>query len=215
MFKGRVKFFDSREEKRFGFVVLEGFVDGSPCSYYEGEFFFHFGDSEFIIAGGKEPCFSGKHSKVSQGKSRILRDPQKDDIIVFKLTSGTKGKKCSPWGFIGQYEQAVERIAKRPVYRVFKSMGDWGESGKPGDPKDAQIVWQGSDMEELKERFPLPTGRQSPGSDPLLSFWSSDDGFEVRRWWEKQNADGSWEQCADPRDLSGVLRTFERISNRW
>jgi hypothetical protein len=84
------------------------------------------------------------------------------------------------------------------IYRILEGTGGWGKSPSPENPEGAWVKWQGSDLQELKKLFPIPIGR-SPSADPLLSFWSSDDGFEVRRWWEKQNADGTWAQCKDPR----------------
>ncbi len=214
MFKGVVKWFDARDGKKFGFVVCEGYLNGTECPDVGKEFFFHFNDGEFIVAGGSKPEFVGKKTIRSSKGIHQLRDPHPDDILVFTQSLGKQGYKASPWTFVSRYESAFEQIASRPMYRVLQSSGAWGEAGSPENPKDAQVRWQGSDMEELKKLFPIPIGR-SPGADPLLSFWSSDDGFEIRRWWEKKNAEGEWEQCPDPRNLTGVLRQFERITNRW
>lgn len=216
MYKGIVKFFDSRDGKQYGFLVVDDeLADGTP-SYRGGEeIFFHFNDGEFIVAGGKEPRFNGQHKRQTSQGTRVLRIPEKDDVIVFSTRSGRDNRiKASPWSFLSLYERAAKAIAERPVYRVLEGSGDWGKSPSPEKPDGARIKWQGSDLEALMKLFPIPVGR-SPSADPLLSFWSSDDGFEVRRWWEKQNVDGSWTQCPDPRSLPGVLRQFERISNRW
>lgn len=201
--QGVVKFFDSRKEKRYGFLILE---DGT-------EIFFHFNDGQIILPGEEEPEFSGKSTMVIKGKPMGLRDPQKDDKIVFHRSPGYKGDKASPWDYLSHVERAQAIIAKRPpptTYRVLKTMNSIGE--QPGAP---QVLWQGSSIAEVLRKFPLPRGNQSPSADPLLPYYSdSDNIFEVNRWWEKQEPDGSWVRCDDPRPLSGVLRTFEAINRR-
>lgn len=195
---GTVKFFDARETKRFGFLRLES----------GEEIFFHFNDGQFIVAGGSYPEFSGKATIVRDGKTKRLRDPKVDDKLVFRRSMGSKGDKAAPWGYLTQWEATEQLIAKRPVYRVLEVMNSIGK--EPGEPK---VLWQGSDLSELMRRFPLPRHGQSPSADPLLPYYSdSDNIFEVRRWWEKQHPDGSWERCEDPRPLPGVLRQFEAIS---
>lgn len=79
---GTVKFFDSRDNKRFGFIAVDG----------GGEIFFHFNDGENIEAGGDEPRFCG---------GKLNREPKKGDVIVFECNSGYKGQgpKAAPWGF--------------------------------------------------------------------------------------------------------------------
>lgn len=197
---GTVKFFDSRETKRFGFLKLD---DGT-------EIFFHFNDGQIIRAGGQVPEFTGKSTVVVDGRPRGLRDPRLDDKIVFFRTSGTRGDKASPWGFQSQWLAAEATITKRPFYRVLELMTSTGQT--PGEPK---ALWTGSDMSDLLRKFPVPSGNRSPGSDPLLSYYAdSDNIFEIRRWWEIRRDDGSWERCNDPRPLTGVLRTFEAINRR-
>lgn len=100
-------------------------------------------------------------------------------------------------------------IANRPVYRVLKVMASIGEEGTP------EVLWEGQDLTQALRKFPVPSSRTSPSADPLLPYWSdSDNIFYVRHWWEKKNPNGEWEKCNDPRPLSGVLRQFERISQR-
>lgn len=200
---GKVKFFDSREGKRFGFII-DG--DGS-------EIFFHFNDGRFIEAGKKEPQFT-EPTFVYKGKIAHLRDPQPGDLVVFERIRGSKGFKASPWGYKDNYDHALDVIAKRPpppVYRVFESMNSLGDP--QGEPNK---LWEGSDIDQLMRKYPVPSGSRSIGSDPLLPYYSdSDNIFETRHWFEKQLPDGNWERCPDPRPLSGAGRQFERINNRW
>lgn len=205
---GTVKFFDGRPEKRFGFIRTEGGV----------EIFFHFNDGRPIVAGKKAPEFSEEPVIKRGGKTYQLREPKRDDQLVFTRTQGYRGDKASPWGFKANYDEALKEIADRPIpptYRVLKSSGKLGESGTPENPKDAQVLWEGNDLDAVMRRFPLPKGNQSPGSDPLIPYFSHEDGFEVRHWWELKKPDGTWEHCPDPRPLPGVLRQFEQITHRW
>lgn len=201
---GTVKLFNAQEGKRFGFLTL---ASGE-------ELFFHFNDGQFIEAGGSSPSFSGKATIMRNGKNFRLRDPQIDDKLVFQRSRGRDGRhRACPWGFYSHWETAEERLAKRPIYRVLKTMSSTGR-----DPGEPEILWEGSDVSEAIRRFPLPTGRQSPSADPLLSYYSdSDNIFEVRHWWEKKgqnDPEDAWERCDDPRPLPGVLRTFEAINRR-
>ena len=193
-----VDWFNPAPEKRFGFVRAN---DGTNI-------FFHFSDGRFILADGSQPKYADA-TLTRKGKVFHLRDPRGGDTIVINSVRREKGLAAVPWGFKSHYDTAMERIAKRPVYRCLKTMGSWGQ--KDLEPS---VVWEGKDLEEVMRRYPVPTGHHSPGADPLISFYSHDDGFEIRHWWEKKVGDGEWERCEDPRDLSGVLRTYERINWR-
>jgi len=184
---GTVKFFNAQQGKRFGFVRTES----------GEELFFHFNDGEFIIPGKVQPEFSEKAQMTIKGQLRSLRDPQRDDIVIFNRKRGSGGWIASPWGYKSHYERALEIIAKRSaptIYRVLETMNNLGK--QPGEPK---VLWEGSDLDDLFIRYPVPSGRQSPSADPLLPYWSDTDNiFEVRRWFERKTEVG-WEQCPDPR----------------
>lgn len=199
----KVKWFNSANDKRYGFLMLE---DGR-------EVFFHFNDGQFVEPGEKEPQFTGSPKRVHNGKTYRLKDPLAEDEVVCVLSEGSRGPKAFPWSTKPIWDLAQGVIDKRPIYRVLKTMNAIGhDSGTP------EILWQGTDLSEALRKFPLPTGRQSPSADPLLSYWrDTDEIFEVRRWWEAkaQNApDDAWERCDDPRPLPGVLRNFEAINRR-
>ena len=70
---GTVKFFDNRDNKRFGFITVEG----------GGEIFFHFNDGE-----------------NAEG-SKLEVEPKKGDTVVFRRKTSGKGPKAAPWGFKG------------------------------------------------------------------------------------------------------------------
>ena len=84
---GTVKFFDSRDNKRFGFIDVNG----------GGEIFFHFNDGENIEAGGDEPRFCG---------GKLNKEPKKGDVVIFERKSGYKGPKAAPWGFEQDHRRA-------------------------------------------------------------------------------------------------------------
>lgn len=184
---GTVKVFFATKERRYGFVLTE---DGK-------ELFFHFGDGEFVVAGESQPKFSGKAQIFIKGQAHSLRDPQRDDIIMFNRKSGSRGWIASPWGYKSHYDRALEVIANRPaptIYRVLETMNSIGR--QPGEPK---VLWEGSDLNDLLRRYPVPTGQRSPSADPLLPYWAdSDNIFETQHWFERKTDDG-WELCPDPR----------------
>ncbi len=218
LFRGKVKFFDSRPDKRYGFAICEGYVDGTDCPDVGIEIFFHFNDGEFMVARS-EPEFIGKKT-ISNGRGTAqLRDPHPDDIIVFFQIAAKKGGKASPWSFVGCYDAVVEKIAKRPVYRLFESKAPWGKTATPQNPEGAIILWEGSDMGKLRN-FDLqrPVGRRVEGADPNAYFWSSDEeGFDTRRWWQFRDEAGNWKLCPDPRELTPgavYVRQLER-SRIW
>jgi cold shock CspA family protein len=194
---GKVKFFHT--EKRFGFII-------SPSGE---EIFFHFNDGEFVIPGGSSPRFSGNAKLMIEGRLRALKDPERDDEVVFDRTQGSKGTKACPWGYQTHFDRAVSIITNRRAYRVWETMNSLG--AQPGEP---ELLWEGTDLEELLAKYPVPKSNQSPSADPLLPYWADNDGiFEIRRWFEVQTKNG-WQRCSDPRPLSGVNRQFERISRR-
>jgi cold shock CspA family protein len=206
MERGLVKWFNPAADKRYGFIVpLVSIVSGNI-----GEIFFHFNDGEFIVPGESYPEFSGKGTKKFRDGIRRLRDPKKDDVILFERRPGKKGDKAAPWCYLSLYERAEKIIAARPapsVYRVLETTKAFGM--EPDKPK---VLWEGTDLEELLRSYPVPSGNQSPSADSLLPFWAdTDNTFEVRHWFERKTHDG-WVRCPDPRPLSGVNRQFERIS---
>lgn len=95
---GRVKFFDSRENKRFGFFRT------APGE----EIFFHFNDGQtFEVSTYLE-------TKV-EWKDGRLRDPRRGDEIVFERAEGSKGPKACPWGFAEDYRKAMEVVGAEQV----------------------------------------------------------------------------------------------------
>lgn len=99
---GTVKFFDSRDNKRFGFIAVDG----------GGEIFFHFNDGENIEASGDEPRFCG---------GKLNREPKKGDVVVFERKSGYKGAKAAPWGFERNHRRAeTESDARQAIGQMME-----------------------------------------------------------------------------------------------
>ena len=107
IYRGTIKWFDSRPEKNYGFVVCEGFADSSEsCPIYGEEFFFHYNDGEFLAVGEEGATFSGLHYELTFGGTRVLSHPKPGDTIVFQLGVGRNGKKKAlPWGYRNQYQR--------------------------------------------------------------------------------------------------------------
>lgn len=100
MEKGFVKFFDNRDNKRFGFLRLE---TGE-------EIFFHFNDGAVPQAGVGQP-------ELVEGV--LKREPRKYDSVVFERSHGRKGDKASPWAFAEDYDRANAATKKfEPTLKV-------------------------------------------------------------------------------------------------
>jgi len=88
MEKGKVKFFNGTENKRYGFIRTS-----------KGEeLFFHFGDGARFRAGQFDTTKSPE------------RDPRKGDEIVFLRKRGRKGPKAKPWGFAEDYASSLRNV---------------------------------------------------------------------------------------------------------
>lgn len=88
--RSTVKFFDNRDNKRFGFLLLES----------GEEVFFHLNDGQKVTVGVGEPC-------LEYGK--IFRTPRVGDDILFKRVQGRQGPKACPWVFGDEFDRlAVE-----------------------------------------------------------------------------------------------------------
>lgn len=100
MENGTIKFFDSRNNKRYGFIAVDG----------GGEIFFHYNDGQ---------NFDGQNFGVTHGDQvvkfvggRLGAEPKKGDRVMFDIVPGSKGRqKASPWGFENEYERAYNRRA--------------------------------------------------------------------------------------------------------
>lgn len=96
--KGVVKFFDSRDNRRFGFLRLES----------GEEIFFHFNDGMSMRAGKDQPEW------CDPPPGKRLWDPKANDVLVFERKMGKKGPKASPWTHEMLYENAMKVINNRP-----------------------------------------------------------------------------------------------------
>ena len=180
MEEGIVKFFDSRDNKRFGFIIDE---NGK-------EIFFHFNDGENIIAGKEDAVFS-------EGKLRT--EPKKGDAIVFIRTPGSKGPKASPWGFAQDYDRATMEIDSRSAPDVFRVMKQTTVCGNaPGKP---EVLWEGSDIRLLCAKYPRTSDHRV---DDLYSTFSCGD-FSHQIWFEIKTENG-WKDTKDPRPISSGRR---------
>jgi len=174
----RVKFFNAA--KKYGFLKLD---DGE-------ELFFHFNDGEFIIAGEKKPKFSGRAKLVIRRKPRGLKDPGRDDFIVFYRSTGSKGPIASPWGFQSHYAraEAVIKARVRVKYRVLLSYltPNTSEYDKP------RVKWEGYDLQDKElKRVWHPVHERS-------TFSCGD--FDSKKWFERWDESAKkWVECSDPR----------------
>lgn len=186
--KGIVKFFDEREGKRFGFLIVLD-ANGTPT---KEEIFFHYNDGKLIGNDGEVPIFMG-HTTKRDGRLKRLRRPQKDDKLIFERSEGRKGDKASPWGYVSSWDKQVDWLANRPVYRVVKTGSNYG---KPY----STTVWEGTDIIDLSAQYPVRSeSRSRRGTADRLGAGTADNGdmywhhnFEIL-------VDGDWRPCDDPR----------------
>lgn len=206
MEKGVVKFFDSRDGKKFGFVVTES----------GEEIFFHQNDGERMIPGRTEPEFSGSGLRRAGGKTFRLREPLKDDQIVFSRGYGSKGVKACPWSFVSSFDLCAAAIASRPKYRVTRTERDY--FGRGSDPLvKVAVVWEGTDIISLssckpkRSRFSSYAGRT--GNDSLGSG-SIEDGLICWQHTYEVLKEGEWVKCEDPRlwECCVPKKDFSRIN---
>ena len=197
---GRVKFFDDRDGKRFGFLVV--LRDGRPT---EEEVFFHFGDGQFveINEAGDDIIFIGRRFGDSQMPMWV---PQVGDPIAFQRTTGAGDRpKASPWTYGEAYLNRVNLLLA-PYHRVLKEIG----TGDNGEPPPVEPIWMGKGAEQLSAVYPV---RVLGGTlvDPLAP--STEDGVPIRytfwQWFATEEEDtprgaalgrnGIWREVADPR----------------
>lgn len=170
---GTVKFFDSRKEKRFGFITVDG----------GGEIFFHFNDGETIEAAQTSLILTG---------GKLNREPQKGDRIHFERTRGGKGFKACPWIFSEDYSRALKELESRPAPATYRVLQQTTVYGNP--PDKPKVLWEGSDMSKLCERYPRYQDRRYDDLNPTFSC----SDFEHAIRFERKTETG-WERCSDPR----------------
>ena len=170
---GKVKFFNA--EKRFGFIQTKG----------GEEIFFHFNDGEMIIPKS-EPEFSGDATTFYRGRRCHLRDPQRDDQVVFLRGLGNKGDKATPWGFRAMYDKALEIISYRPkieknpsINIIEKRQVRLVMESNPGGIKE---IWTGESREDC------PGVHWDPKYDGHP--FSCGDFTSIKYWQELKN--GEW-----------------------
>jgi 'Cold-shock' DNA-binding domain len=185
MLRGTVKFFDARPGKKFGFIIRE---DGRD------EIFFHYNDGQLMEMWVEEPRFTGTSTVVRRGQTSRLREPQKDDVLVFQVDSGRSERiKASPWCFASVYDKLLAKMAALPVYRLVSQQGFWLGGKKPsGDP---HVEFEGTIPAFLKWASDRQ-GRIITHKVSTLPF-SHDDGFYTDRWFEVKTED-SWQKVDNP-----------------
>lgn len=188
---GVVKFYDSSPGKRSGSILLES----------GEEIIFDFRDGQFVLPGETEPKFSGSPTLVIQGSSRSLRDPRKDDKVVFVRTrSGNRDKACT-WGYVSQYERAKTIIASRPIPLVYRIIQGFRIVGT-GQETPPSVIWTGSDLNEhgLERHY-----------NPVFDRPGGNEDIDWRKDWQV-SADGgkTWSSCECPSAYASQFDTQGR-----
>lgn len=171
--KGKVKFFNGTEGKRYGFLKVEG---------RDTDLFFHFNDgAQFVEESGA----------VTLSDGLPVRDPRKGDTVFFFLKETNGGRfKAHPWGFAKEFEEVAASVAaNRITYRITEVMQ------VPGSAATETVLFEGYDLAIMNAQFPC---HEDYALDRLSAFSCSD----YSRWTKFESRVGSaqeWEICEDPR----------------
>ncbi len=104
---GKVKFFDDREGKHYGFLMVVD-ADDNPTGE---EIFFHYNDGKFIS------CHTFYDRIARRGNESIrLKVPRKLDKLVFERQPGRKGDKACPWSFANEWDVIRWRVVREDYY---------------------------------------------------------------------------------------------------
>ncbi len=195
--KGTVKFFSSQRE--YGILISE----------IGEEIFFRYREGHFIVPGTTKPQFLNRRVIACNGGTVLrLRYPVKEEQIVFVARKEERGNRAVRWGYYSQHLLAQPRT-QDTVYRVRETVHKFRQG-----PRRSKILWEGSDLIELTQRFPIARGEHPAIGDrlyPYLLFFEGNELFEATRWWElKDSSNGQWIRVDDPRLLIEALRQFER-----
>lgn len=169
---GTVKFFDSRPEKRFGFIIPD-----QPGQ----EIFFHLGDGQRVIPGKVAPEFIANRQPT--------RIPQQGDRVVYNVGLGAKGPKASPWGYEKEYQEALTVISERPkptMYRILQ----WFRTISDGQKTEPKVLWTGNDLNERGLDLYYNPFYDRPGGNGDIDW---------RKDWEMSTDGGkTWTSCGCP-----------------
>lgn len=144
---GTVKFFDPNSDKNFGFIAVAGKKD----------VFFHLKNGKTMEEKNGRPEFSQKN---------VLREPKKDDAIIFEAVQSEKGPRASHWAFLEDYTRVMEAIASRPRPTddaKKPAMVDLGQAheGKSLCPPGKNKIKRG--VEETKRKVPYNRAKAKMG----------------------------------------------------
>jgi|GEM_PF-5936592 cold shock CspA family protein len=99
---GTVKWFDNRDNKRFGFITPD---EPGP------EIFFHYNGFRWFEARDGNVEFTELTPDARQP-----RFPKQFDRVVFTRGRGSKGPIAQPWGYQRYHEKLVEQLESGPNY---------------------------------------------------------------------------------------------------
>lgn len=167
MFTGTVKHFDT--EKKFGFITLKDL-----------EVFFH------MSFGGIMACLNG--DKPEFVKCVLEREPKSGETLLFDYDQGPRGFRATKWAYPESLQQALNQVGLKHTYRFIQRKGRLPTGSRLHNSLDARytVLWQGTDLEELRTRYPKATNKLFEEEFEALYF--------------KVHSDGAWtDTLMDPR----------------
>lgn len=202
---GRVLVFKADRSKRFGFLRTED----------DAKVFFHYSGGRSVELVNGQVHFGHNNVVNNNGWAGPLKDPEPEDLLICEIVRGPKGFKALQWSYLQhldaldpelpfsrQTPEPLRHMTTQTRYRIIQSM-NW-----VGDPPGVkEVLWEGQDLDEVRRLYPLPSDNLGTSKDPLQPYWTdSRNNFEVKRWWEVQHPDGSWDRCCDPRPLAQIFQ---------
>lgn len=186
---GTVQFYAQRDGRAFGFLFED--TTGDVVTFDVKAY------RPLVIGEHRRPVFAEEQAIA------VMRLPQKGDVLIFSKVASAGRVRVRHWSFLQEYDDLANTLGimgiKEPDrYRVCLKC-DFDDT--------PTILFEGS-LRELVLKYPSPA---EEGRHDRLTREESCDMFTVRRWFERLDADGSWEECPDPRIKIDAM-TLRRIA---
>lgn len=168
---GRVKFFDHRPDRGFGFIV-------DP--YDHSDIFFHWKRGGYFQ-------FDGSDMPLEIQSQENLTTPIGDTELVYSYDTGPKGKRVIFWGHRENFNRVEDLIINRPLWRLVHREGSLKAENVFNI--NYTTIWEGRNIQELIAEYPV---------DVIPIIGSEEDDEET--YFEEHITDGEWQKSSiDPR----------------
>jgi hypothetical protein len=141
------------------------------------------------------PFGTGRTYSIEEGKivwrRGIEKIPEREDRVLFGIGRNYKGPMASPWSYAANYEEVCRTATVPLTYRVTRR----SRLDRLDSPL-CQIVWEGTNLDELAWKHPRTGDRWD--DFPLPQYTRAEYLFGVENGRE-------WETIPDPRPLIKII----------